>query len=86
MLFSPAVGFALVLPAVGYALVLPAVGYALSVLLIFHSCWVRSSRGHRTRVASLLHPTTDSLAEVLSLLPPALLASFNTTTQHCATS
>ena len=35
MLFSPAVGCALVLPAVGYALVLPAVGCALWVLVIF---------------------------------------------------
>ena len=87
MLFSPAVGFALVLPAVGFALVLPAVGcalvlfavgcalvlpavgYVLSVLLIFPCCWVCSSRGHRTRVASFLLLTTDSLAVVSSLLP-----------------
>ena len=50
--FAPVVGFALVLPAVGYVLVLPAVGFALSVLLIFSCCWVCSSRGSRTRVAS----------------------------------
>ena len=63
----------LFIPAVGCALVLPAVGYALSVLLIFSCCWVCSSRGLCTRVASFLLLTTDSLAVVLSLIPPASL-------------
>ena len=113
MLSSPAVGFARVClllallvsaccwlschPAFCFALVVPVFGYALSVLLIFPCCWVCSSRGHRTRVASFLPLTTGSLLVVLSLIPPAslcgslrlrgsLLASSNTTTQHCATS
>ena len=84
-------------PAFCFALVVPVFGYALSVLLIFPCCWVCSSRGHRTRVASFLPLTTGSLLVVLSLIPPAslcgilrlrgsLLASSNTTTQHCATS
>ena len=58
-------------PAVGYALVLLAVGHALSGLLISRCCWVCSSRGPRTRVASSAHVflllTTDSQAVVPSL-------------------
>ena len=64
-----------------------AVDFALSVLLIFTCCWVCSSRGPRTRVASflllttgflavvpsLVSLTTGSLAVVPSLLPPASL-------------
>ena len=79
MLFSPAVGHALVLAAVGfslvvllavgYALVLPAVGYTLSVLLIFPCCWVCSSRGPPTRIVFFLATTTGSLALVPSLIP-----------------
>ena len=34
MIFSPAVGYALVLPAVGYVLVLPAVGCVLLAVLV----------------------------------------------------
>ena len=56
-------------PAVGFALVLPAIGSALSVLLIFHCCWLCSSRGSCTRVASFLLLTTGSLAVVPSLIP-----------------
>ena len=93
----PVVGFALVTMLFCFALVVPVFGYALSVLLIFTCCWVCSSRGRRTRVASFLPLTTGSLLVVLSLIPPAslcgslrlrgsLLASSNTTTQHCATS
>ena len=70
MLFSPAVGYALVLPAVGYALVLPAVGYTLSVLC----CWACSSRGHRTRVASsFFSPLTLGLWFRLCFLSPLAL-------------
>ena len=67
MVFSPAVGGALVLPAVGYALVLPAVGFAILPGLC-------SSRRPRTRVAFFPLLTTGSLAVVLSLLPPASLS------------
>ena len=76
-LVLPTVGFALVLPTVGFALVLLAVGYALTVLLISPCCWVCSSHGPRTRVASsanvFLLLTTCSLAVVPSLIPPASL-------------
>ena len=85
MIFSPAIGYDLVLLAVGFslvvllavgdALVLPAVGYVLSVLLIFPCCWVCSSRGPPTRIVFFLLLTTGSLALVLSLLLPASLRS-----------
>ena len=108
-LLLPVVGLALLLPAVGFALLLPAVGFAL--LGSFHrfspsrrlSAALRAHRRFDVLLAVLvpvlLHLvllfTTDSLAVVPSLLPPAslcgslhlpgcLACTSNTTTQHCA--
>ena len=80
MLFSPAVGFALVLPAVGHALSVLFIFPKLLDMLFSRSeyprCFLPSfllATGSLSVVPSLIPLTTGSLAVVLSLLPPASL-------------